>query len=548
MGDETVKLEFGLKPADYVAIVAYLVLTFGISIWFGRKQKNVDDYFVGGRRMPWFAVGLSILATLFSTLTYLGAPGELITYGVGLALGSLSAPLTACVVLLLWVPFFMRLRLTSAYEYLELRFGRKTRSVGAGLFILLRLGWMSMVTYAAAFALNTVKGPELNLFGIPDIYLFVALIGLVSAVYTTIGGIQALIWVDVLQCLLLLSGVLMAIGYVAYVDGTGPSTWWEVASASREGGLIPPFFSWDPTVRTTIVFTMVGNFFWTICTHGSDQVVLQRYFSTSSLKSARRSYLINLVVDLLMATLLAIAGLALLAFYTKHPSFRPNGFTSFQNNADGLFPHFLSSQLPLGCAGVIISAFLCDAIQTLESGVNAITAVVTNDFFHKPGESGESHDSVREEKRKLKIARVCSILISTFVTSAALGVSWLKQSQPNMTLVTMMPKFFNLVVGPLASLFFIGMFFPRCRARTALTAALGGLGVSILWSWSRELLGLERGLSPFLAVVAPYVTSIVLAGAFGLLFESGEDHPGRQYSWRSVMRRIPEPVDETTPA
>lgn len=541
------QLSVGLRPADYVTIVLYFLLTFGISIWFGRKQKNVDDYFVGGRRMPWFAVGLSILATLFSTLSYLAVPGEMINKGIGYFMGYLAEPFTAFVVLGLWIPFFMRLRLTSAYEYLELRFGRIARTLGASLFIALRLGWMSMVTFAASKALTDMVGTDSPRLPGDDIYWTVGAIGVISAVYTALGGIQAMIWVDVIQCMLLLSGVLLAIGGVAWMDGTGPVDWWHTASQYGPTHSSVEFFSFDVTTRTTVVFVMLGNFFWTISTHGSDQVVLQRYFSTSSLRSARRSYLINLCVNFSMSVLLGMAGLALLAFYLKHPGALPEGITTPTARPDRLFPHFLGSQLPAGCVGLIISAFLCDAIQTLESGINAISAVVTNDFFN-PSKAHASDDvgpvSELSESSKLKIARGVAIVVGAIVLSTALAVAYWTKSRPDLTLLDMMPKFFNLFVGPLAALFVVGMFIPRARTRTAIPAALLGLTLSILWSWWREITGAEKAPSPFLAIFVPWTTTVASAWLLSLFFGSDEDDPKRNYTWRSVMKRIPHPTGE----
>ena len=189
----------GLQLLDYAAVVLYLLVTFGIAVWFGRRQKNTEDFFVGGRRMPWFAVGLSILATLFSTLSYLGVPGEMIKQGAGMFLGYLAIPVTYVVISYVWIPFFMRLKLTSAYEYLERRFSYGVRLLGAVLFILLRLGWMSMVVFAASLALDMVKGGDLAWLPGPDIFWAIGTIGVVAAIYTAIGGIQAVIWVDVLQ-------------------------------------------------------------------------------------------------------------------------------------------------------------------------------------------------------------------------------------------------------------------------------------------------------------------------------------------------------------
>lgn len=547
MDDSSVSLNSGLDALDFVAIALYFTLTFGIAFWFGRKQKNVDDFFVGGRHMPWFAVGLSILATLFSTLSYLGMPGEMIKNGFGVFAGLLAIPASMAVVMLVWIPFFMRLRMTSAYEYLEKRFNYATRLMGASLFVLLRLGWMSMVVFAASMALDRIKGPDLAVLPGNDLYWWICLVGIIAAIYTSVGGIQAMIWTDVVQCLLLLAGVLLAIGYVMYADGTGPSDWWRIASATEGRKNLPPVFSWDVTVRVTIVFAMINNFFWTICTHGSDQVVLQRYFTTSSLKNARRSYLMNLGAELTMASLLALCGLALLAYYLNHPQQVPDGQTAI-TAADKLFPHFLGHSLPPGVVGLIISAFLCDAIQTLEAGVNSITAVAANDVVPRLRRGRPRMMS------DLAFARMLSVVIGVIVTANAFFVANRVEAMGE-TIVGMMPKFFNMFVGPLASLFVIGMFFPRCTARSAIPAALTGFVVSIIWSWwteifGTELLGVDAAGVPIrptflLAIAVPHVTSLTTAWLLSWIVEKQTDHPGRRYAWRHVVAQ-PEDVALTS--
>jgi SSS family solute:Na+ symporter len=538
LDDPQLTLGTGLETLDFAAIGFYFALTFGIALWFGRKQKDVDDFFVGGRRMPWFAVGLSILATLFSTLSYLGMPGEMIKNGLGVFMGYLAVPFSMAVVTLLWIPFFMRLKLTSAYEYLELRFNYPVRLIGASLFVLLRLGWMSMVIFAASMALDRVKGSDLEFLPGPDIYWWIGLVGVIAAIYTAVGGIQAMIWTDVLQCLLLLGGVLLVIGYVAAVDGTGPLDWWTTASNTSGRNNLPPVFSWDITVRVTIVYAMINNFFWTVCTHGSDQVVLQRYFSTSSLKSARKSYFINILVDLTMASLLSLCGLALLAYYLKHADQVPDGLSAVKA-ADKLFPHFLGNQLPAGFAGLIISAFLCDAIQTLESGVNAITAVAANDVVPR---WRRGRPRIMSD---LMFARVLSIVITIAVTANAYFVANRVQAIGE-TIVGMMPKFFNMFVGPLASLFIIGMFFSRCTARSAIPAVLCGFAVSITWSWWPEIVGTEWRPSFLLAIAAPCLTSLSVAWCLSWLVECNRDHSGSKFTWRAIVAKSPDdPTSES---
>jgi SSS family solute:Na+ symporter len=544
-------LTAGLEPLDFAAILGYLALTFGIALWFSYRQKTTEDFFVGGRSMPWFAVGLSILATLFSTLSYQAVPAEAIKNGFGLSLGVLAAPFSMFVILVLWIPFFMRLRLTSAYEYLELRFNYSVRLVGALLFVLLRLGWMSMVIFAASYVLDQVKGPDLDALPGKDLYWWIGLIGMIAAVYTALGGIEAMIWVDVLQCLLLLLGIFMTIGGVMAIDGTGPADWWRISASTVSEGRdnIPPFFSWDVTVRTTVFATMVNYFFWNICTHGSDQVVLQRYFSTPSLKSARRSFLVNFGVDLSMSVLLSFCGLALLSYYLNHPSQSPGGAPPLQV-ANELFGNFMGTQLPAGFAGLIISAFLCDAIQTLESGANAITAVAAQDIVPRLRRGGERILS------ELTFARLLSFVITLLVTANAYFVA--DQLDANrQTIVDLMPKFFNMFVGPLASLFMIGMFLPRCTARSTIPAVLCGFAVSLCWSWWPQVgdfaLNCLRWIgqtpsqqwiaffsnrpTPFFAIAAPCLTALLSAALLSIFVERGGFHHGLDYTWKSVVRR-----------
>ncbi len=527
MPDTSLSADTGLKTLDYAAIILYMVTTFGIALWFGRKQKSTEDFFVGGRRMPWFAVGLSILATLFSTISYLGSPGEMIKHGIGMSLGILAIPFSMAVITLLWIPFFMRLKVTSAYEYLERRFNYGARLMGAGLFIVLRLGWMSMVIYAASMALEGVKGDDSPLLAGKDIYWWIAGVGVFAAIYMTIGGIQAMIWTDVLQCLLLLAGVLMPIGYVLFIDHTGPFDWWDTAADYAPKHTSPPVFSWNIMERNTIFWFMLNNFFWTICTHGSDQVVLQRYFSTASLKAARRSYLINVCVDLSMTLLMALAGFALLAFYLRHGDLLPAGMTAV-SAADKLFPHFLGHQLPAGCAGLVIAAFICDAMQTLESGVNAITAVVTSDIVPR---LRQGRPRILSE---LAFARLMTVVIALIVTTNAYFVT--ERASRSMTLVDMMPKFFNFIVGPLAAFFIVGMFLPRATARSVIPAVLIGLTVSIGWSWYPEIFGSEDRPSPFLATAVPCLATVGTAFLLSYLVERGGEHAGQNYTWRAIVR------------
>jgi SSS family solute:Na+ symporter len=354
------------------------------------------------------------------------------------------------------------------------------------------------------------------------------MIGVVAAVYTAMGGMEALIWVDVLQCLLLLAGVLLAIGFVIVKDQTGPADWWNIAATYQQSHTELEWFSWDVTVRFTVVTALLNTFFWTICTHGSDQVVLQRYFTTGSVEAARRSYYINMVVDITMATLMATAGLALLAYYLNHANELPAGATA-DGMADKLFPYFLGHALPAGCAGLIVSAFLCDAIQTLESGANSIAAVVSQDLLPK------RKSTAKAQQKNLHAARFMTFAITLMVTLFAYVVGYIQQAR-DLSIVDMMPKFFNMFVGPLAGMFFVGMFLPRCSSKAVIPGVLTGITVSILWSWWEVIVDPEVKLSIALSTAVPYATTIVVSAVIGLIAPEQDREKAARYSWWTIAR------------
>jgi SSS family solute:Na+ symporter len=321
--------------------------------------------------------------------------------------------------------------------------------------------------------------------------------------------------------------------------GTGPRDWWQIASQHASAHTAPIIFSFDPTVRMTVVTACMLSFFWTICTHGSDQVVLQRYFSTNSLGAARRSYLMNAATDLTIGALLALCGLALLAFYLQHPSFLPDGIMKVEDgnvtvtSGDKVLPYFFAHQLPAGVGGVVLAVLLCDAMQTLVSGVNSISAVFTNDLFRRLVESGNRRLS------DLNLARLLSVAVGLLVTVLGLTVAVYTTRHPELNIVDMMAPAFNMFLGPLACLFLIGMFL-NCPPRTAIIAVVCSMLISFAWSYSEPLsealFGVKCKLSITLTTGVPYVAGFVIAAILGA-FDRDPNHPGLAYTWKAVMRR-----------
>jgi solute:Na+ symporter, SSS family len=533
----------GLETFDFVVVVLYVLLTATIVYRVSRRQHNTDDFFLGNRRLPWMAVGLSIMATLLSSLTYLGLTGEVVKNGIAGFMTQLAILPAAPFVLFLFIPFFMRLRFTSAYEYLEHRFDLRARLLGGGLFFFLRLLWVSLVMYSGSLALSKMGGW--------NFYATIAVLGIAATLYTYFGGLEGVVWTDVIQALMLFGGAAAIVLYVWLDTGAGPLVWWQVAGEHSAAHRQVEWFSFDPTKRTTLGTALMSGFFWQICTHCSDQVVLQRYASTPSLAAARNSYITNLVALLSITSLLGVSGLALLYYYLQHPDQLPAGATP-TSIGDALMPHFYATQLPLGFGGLILANFLCDAMQTLVSGVNSITAVATQDVAQ--------HSSLAQQgvPSRLGLARRLTLILGGMTTCIALGVAWLAEASGK-NIFDLMPKTFNMFIGPLGSLFLIGMFMPRATGRTATPAVLMAVGVSVLWNYWKEILSIpfvwqfasrvyEKpfDLSIMWSYAVACLSGLVFGAVLSLLFEKGGDHPGRRYTWWAVMQRpLPLPTPDS---
>lgn len=519
----------GLATFDYIVVAIYILLTLGIVFWTSRRQRGAEDFFLGSRRLPWLAVGLSIMATLMSSITYLGLTGEVVKNGIAAFAMQLAILPAAFVVILVFIPFFMRLRFTSAYEYLEHRFDYRVRLLGGALFLLLRVGWVSLVMYSGSLALAQMTGWGL--------YPLIGVLGVGATLYTCFGGLKAVVWTDVVQALMLFGGAAAIVLYVWLDTGDGPLAWWQAAGEHSAAHTRPALFSLDPTVRMTLGTALIAGFFWQVCTHCSDQVVLQRYASTPSLKAARNSYVTNIIAALSIASLLGISGLALLYFYLQHPDKLPSGVQATKVG-DKLMPLFYAHQLPLGFGGLMLANFICDAMQTLVSGVNSVTAVASQDVLER--RSGMTATN----RGRLITAKALTLVLGLATTLIALGVARLADSSGK-NIVDLMPRTFNMFLGPLGALFLIGMFVPRATARTALAAASAALGVSICWSYCKEIFGTSYDLSISWAIAIPCLTGVLLAVVFSLL-EGAPLESARRFTWREVMRRpVPKPIDAT---
>lgn len=558
----------GLETLDYLAVVGYLAVTWYIAYRATKRTKDAEDFFLGGRSMPWFIVGLSIMATLLSTNTYLGAPGEMIKNGPAYFFGYAAYPIIYCIVAYLWIPFFMRLRMTSAYEYLERRFDFRARLLGDLLFLAMRLGWMSMVVYTGSLAMAEMAPGPLRAVadafyeGLNPIYPVIVAVGVAATIYACVGGIKAVIWTDVLQAVMLFGGVGVIIGYTMLSEGNGPTAWWTAIQADGGGtGKLQWFAGFDIAERTTVLWACLSVITWSSCTHCCDQVALQRYFSTTSATAARRSFVVSLVSSAVIGLLLAVSGLALRYYYMRHADYLSGGMTA-ATGADKLMPRFFADVLPAGFGGLILVSFLCDALQTLGSGVNSIAAIISRDTAQHGG---------GPEAQRIRFARISTLFVGALTTVLAVGAAYYALHS-KATIFDMLPRMFNMFLGPLAVMFMIGMFYRRATPSLTITVVLVTQLMSSLWSWWGEVPGLlnrfglmgaaerwtsilgtmpnaagemvPRTPSVLLAVFMPVAFGLLLGAIASLLF-GRDDHPGVAFTWKNVLSRPSERSDVT---
>lgn len=476
-----------LRWQDHMVIVVYIGLMLLLGCYLARRQTSGEEYFLGGRRMPWFAVGVSVIASLLSSLTYLSEPAEVWNAGLTQFLGKMLAiPVELLVVFVFFVPFLMRFRFTSAYEYLEHRFGRPTRLLGMSLFVLMVVLWMGFIVTASARALATVSGM--------DVWVVIATVGVVATLYTFLGGLRAVVWTDVVQVLLLVGGGVFAIAYVAITTQSWVPDWYAsttqwLAEAPRSAIAPVEWFSLDPHVRATVITVAVSMAVWHLCTHVGNQMTVQRYFSTRNARAARRSFVTGALLGAGLNAMLMLVGLALLYYYFELRTYGPDGTLHIpldgqldalqRSSRDLIFPTFAVSKLPPGMGGAILAALLAAAMSSIDSGINSIATVISVEFFQsRPAAPSEPPPEAARavDHRRLQLARWITLAAGLLITTAAYGLSLLP---PGWGIVDAMPRTFNTITPVLGGLFIVGMFVPFARQGAMLAAAVLGLLTSL---------------------------------------------------------------------
>ena len=448
-----------MRSLDLGVIALYAVAMLAIGRFYKNRVQTSDDYLLGGRSMSPLMIGLSLFATLTSTLSYLAFPGEMIKNGPMMFSQLMGFPVAMLIIGWVLIPRFMDQEVTSGYELLEKRLGLTGRLLGATMFMALRIVWMSAILYATT---NKVLVPLLGLdpFWAPFVS---AAMGVITLVYAAEGGMRAVVVTDAMQSLIMCAGAVVVVAVVT-VDLGGVGAWWPKVWAEHWQ---EPVFWFRADVRVTFMGAMLNMLVWMTCTCGSDQMAIQRYLSTRDVKSARRSFGVHLLTEVLMAVLLALVGLAVLAYFTNHPEGLSSA-TALVDQADELLPQFVVTVLPGGLAGLVIAAMLSAAMSSLSSGMNSASAVITTDFMSRLQKTQWSqHETVRA-------ARIASVLIGVITVLLSMFVGQLASN-----LLELCIKVVNLLTAPLFVLFFLALFVPWANPRGAIAATFASVSVAV---------------------------------------------------------------------
>jgi SSS family transporter len=435
---------------DYAALGAYLVALIVMGVYFARREKSTADFFLAGRRIPWWAAGLSIFGTQLSAITYMAIPAKAYATDWVYILGNMCILLICPVIVFCYLPFYRRLNVTTAYEYLERRFSLPVRLFSSAAFMLYQLARMGIVICLPAIALSTVTGF--------NVYVCILLMGVLATVYTVLGGIEAVIWTDVLQVFVLMGGALLSVIIIAAnVDGGFGAI---ISTGMAEGKFHTFNWTWDiATMGVWVV--VVGNLFSNLLPYTADQTVIQRYLTTRDEKQAARSIWTNGILAIPTALIFFGLGTCLFVFYEVRPE-----LLSPALKTDAIFPFFIAQQLPVGVSGLVIAGLFAASMSSLDSSMNSIATAMVTDFYRRFRPQSSDHF-------RLNLARWLTAILGVIGTSAAIVIAGLEME----SLWDLFIKVLGLIFSPVAGILALGIFTRRAHGIGAL---IGGVTSAIV--------------------------------------------------------------------
>jgi SSS family transporter len=474
-----------LSWPDYLFLTLYFAVNLGIGWWCARrKQATSGDFFLGGGRVAWWAMALSFFATSTSSISFMALPARSFSSDWK-SFGSAPAQAFAGVLVgMVFIEVLRRLKLTTIFGYLEQRFDRRVRLLGAGLGVLLKVGGrMSVVMLLPSLALSTVTG--LN------VYVSILLMGVVTTIYAMEGGFEAVVWTDVMQVGVTYGGVAVALFFLARgVDGglVGVAQVGEVAGKFNT-------VSWDLNISQPTMWVFMGMFLAHIFTQLGDQPLMQRMLASNDAREARRTVVAGNLIGLTSTVLFFFVGTSLWVFYRAHPERLAAGLPT-----DAIFPYFIANELPRGVVGLIVAGLFAAAMGALSSALNATAAIVVSDFqaLLRPGTS---------PAQQVRLARMATLVCGVIATGMAV---WLASNNVA-SLWDEFLKLTALIGGGFPGVFALGLLTRRANSPGVLVGAVASIAVT----WGVQT---YTTTSPFLHAAVAIGSCVAIGYAASLAF------------------------------
>jgi len=446
---------FSFGWVNSIVLFAYFIVLIGVGYFVSKKQKNTNDYFKGGGRIPWWAAGLSLFGTALSAITFMAIPAKTYATNWSYFLFNMSIFLVAPLIILLFIPFYRKLDVTSAYEYLEKRFSLIIRLLGSISFILFQIGRMGVILLLPSLALNVVTGM--------DVYLCIVLMGIISLGYTLMGGIEAVIWTDVIQVVILLAGALAALFLmVGAIDG-GFSSVYRIAVDNHKFNILDLRLTLQ---EPTVWVMLIGGLFTNLTMYGTDQTMVQRYLTTKSEKRARHSVWTNAWLSIPATILFFSIGTSLFVFYQQYPELNNSALA----NIDSIFPWYIASQLPNGLSGLLIAGIFAAAMSSLSSSMNSAATAYSTDIHFRFG-WGKKISELRTARNATLIIGLAGTLFALFMATREVHSLWDEFN-----------KILGLIIGSLGGLFLLGMITRRGNTSGAIIGIVTSMIVQVIVS------------------------------------------------------------------
>ncbi len=423
-----------LHLIDYLIILVVLGITLWLGFRFANRQKTTENYFLSKGNFPAWALGLSLLSTLISSVTFLGYPAQGYTSNWILLVQGLMVPVVLLGTIWFIVPLFRKVIGLSTYEYFEKRFGGFARYYSSSSFIIRQFAGMGTVLFLIAVAIHEMTNIS------P--YIILAVVGFVLVLVNLKGGMQAVIWLDVFQGFMLFaSGIICLVVVLLKIKGGVPEAI-KIATENNRTGFGP--YDIDFT-RLTLIVMVINGAFYAIQKYGTDQTVVQRYLTAKTDKAAEKASLLGISLTVPIWTIFMLIGTALFVFYKQQPL--PEG-----TNAAAVFPYFIMTQLPTGVIGFIVAALISAAICSLSADLNSLAAVGIQDYYRKL----RPHKTDKEYLWMSKTFVVISGLISI-----AIGALYLLTG--NEGVLGVIFTIYAIFSGGIVGIFLLGLFSARAN-------------------------------------------------------------------------------------